>query len=139
MALGAGAEVGSNCRLLRSVVGPGCRLGDNVTLEDAVLDAGCRLADRCAASRALLGPDVQLAAGVRLRPGCVLGGGVRVAAAGAELPPGSLLVGHPPADEFGDGDTAGERTTGVGEGVEGGVLHVGEAYGGGGLVGFVGD
>ena len=112
MALGADVEVGSHCRLLRSVVGPGCRLGDNVTLEDAVLDAGCRLADRCSVKRSLLGPDVRLAAGVRLRPGCVLAGGVSVQTAGAQLPAGTLLVARPPADEFGDGDAAGERTAG---------------------------
>ncbi|KAF0309340.1 Translation initiation factor eIF-2B subunit epsilon [Amphibalanus amphitrite] len=102
VALGAGASVGSNCRLLRAVVGPGCLLGDNVTLEDAVLDAGCVLADRCEVRRSLLGPGVQLAAGARLHPGCVLGAGVRVEGA-AELPQGTLLVGRPPEDEFGGG------------------------------------
>ena len=89
------------------MVGPGCRLADGVTLEDTVLDAGCRLGERVSAHRSLLGAGVQLAAGTELRPGCVLGEGVKVEAPG-RLPEGTLLVGRPPEDEFGDGDTIGE-------------------------------
>ena len=117
MSLGAGSEIGADCRLLRSVVGPGCHLSDGVTLEDTVLGPGCRLGERVSARRALLGAGVQLAPGVELAPGCVLGPGVRVERAG-RLPAGTLLTAQPPEDEFGDGDTIGEEGRGEGHMME---------------------
>jgi mannose-1-phosphate guanylyltransferase len=80
--IGEGVEIDDSAVVAdRAVIGPGSTIGPEAVIDESVLLANCRVGAGVRLQQAILGADVELAAGAEPEPGAVIGEGELVGTA----------------------------------------------------------